>query len=156
MEQSPFKVWSDAAEFLFFTARTREQHVGARYADGTIWITQNMIAAIFDVTVITIMEYLKDLYETGEIARDETVRRFKVVQREGSRMIGRNMDFYSLDAVISIAYRLNTLPAVQFRKWATRVLGQMAVKGFTLDGQQAASGPFFGWNQFVRFIEGLR
>lgn len=155
--QSPFKFWSDAAEFLFFTARNREQHVGARYADGTIWITQNLMAALFDVTVLTIMDYLKNLYETGEIAREETIRRFKVVQKEGNRMIGRNMDFYRLDAMIPIAYRLNTLPAIQFRKWATRILGEMTVKGLTPDGQQPnAVGPFYGWNQFAKFIEGFR
>lgn len=154
--QSPFKAWSDAAEFLFFTARNKEQYVGARYADGTIWLTQNLMAALFDVTALTIIEYLKNLYETGEIVREETVRRFKVVQKEGSRMIGRNMEFYSLDAVISIAYRLNTLPAVQFRKWATRILGELTVKGFQLDEKQMASGPFLGWNQFAKLIESLR
>lgn len=156
MNQSPFKFWSDAAEFFFFTAKNQEQHIGARYADGTIWLTQNLMATLFDVTALTVMEYLKNLYETGEIVREDTVRKFKVVQKEGSRLIGRNMEFYSLDAVISIAYRLNTLPAVQFRKWATRVLGEIAVNGFSLANQQNLVGPFMVWNQFARFLEGLK
>lgn len=156
MEQSTFKAWTNLAEFLFFAARNQEQHVGARYADGTFWFTQNVMAKLFDVTALTIMDYLKNLYETGEIVREDTVRRFKVIQREGSRMIGRNMDFYSLDAVISVAYKLNTLPAIQFRKWATQILGNLALNGVYQNENQAMNYPFLGWNQYVSFLESLK
>jgi len=104
---------NSTAEFLIFTGQAGEQSIEARYADETIWLTQKLMAALFDVTVPTINEHLKNIYETGELRREATIRKFRTVQAEGGRDVSRNVDFYNLDAIISVGYRVNSVRATR-------------------------------------------
>ena len=93
-----------------------------RVEDETVWLTQKLMAVLFEVDVRTINEHLGNIYESGELNREATIRKFRIVQKEGTRDVSRNVDFYCLDAIISIGYRVNSTRATQFRQWATGVL----------------------------------
>ncbi|MGB3221860.1 MAG: RhuM family protein [Desulforhopalus sp.] len=107
------------AEFLIFTGQAGEQSIEARYEEETIWLSQKLMAELFSVDVRTISEHLKNIYETGEITRETTIRKFRIVQAEGDREVARNVDFYNPDAIISVGYRVNSVRATQFRQWST-------------------------------------
>ena len=119
---------NSTAEFLMFTGQSGEQGIEARYEDETIWLSQKLMAELFDVKVHTINEHLKNLFEQGEVLPSATIRKFRIVQNEGSREVTRNIDFYNLDAIISVGYRVNSVRATQFRQWATQVLREFAIR----------------------------
>ena len=124
---------NSTAEFLIFTGQAGEQSIEARYEDETVWLSQKLMAALFDVDVRTVNEHLKNVYEQGEVTPEATIRKFRIVQTEGKREVVRNVDFYNLDAIISVGYRVNSIRATQFRQWATRVLREFAIKGYVQD-----------------------
>jgi hypothetical protein len=124
---------NSTAEFLIFTGQAGEQSIEALYEDETVWLLQKLMAALFDVDVRTVNEHLKNVYEQGEVTPEATIRKFRIVQTEGKREVVRNVDFYNLDAIISVGYRVNSVRATQFRQWATRVLREFAIKGYVLD-----------------------
>lgn len=99
----------------------------------TVWLTQKQIATLFDKGVPTINEHIQNIYKEGELKRDATIRNFRIVQKEGGRTITRNTDFYNLDAIISVGYRVNSQKATQFRIWATRVLKNYLLKGYAIN-----------------------
>lgn len=147
---------NSTAEFLIFTGQTGEQSIEARYEDETVWLTQKLMAELLAVDVRTVSEHLKNIYESGELAREATLRKFRTVQTEGSREVSRNVDFYNLDAIISIGYRVNSVRATQFRQWATGVLREFAIKGFVLDKQRLENGAFLGEDYFERLLAEIR
>jgi hypothetical protein len=147
---------NSTAEFLIFTGQAGEQSIEARYEDETVWLSQKLMAALFDVSVPTINEHLRNVYETGEIDHEATIRKFRIVQTEGKRDVARNVDFYSLDAIISVGYRVNSIRATQFRQWATRVLREFAIKGYVLDRKRMENGAFLGEDYFERLLEEIR
>ncbi len=124
---------NSTAEFLIFTGQAGEQSIEARYEDETVWLSQKLMAALFDVDVRTVNEHLKNVYEQGEVTPVATIRKFRIVQTEGKREVVRNVVFYNLDSIISVGYRVNSVRATQFRQWATRVLREFAIKGYVLD-----------------------
>ena len=103
-----------------------------------------MMAVLFDVSVPTINEHLKNIYDSNELTRDATIRKFPIVQTEGNREVIRNLDYYSLDAIISIGYRVNSIRATQFLQWATRVLKEFAIKICVLDKKRMENDTFLG------------
>ena len=113
---------NSTAEFLIFTGQAGEQSIEARYEDETIWLSQKLMAQLFDVDVRTVNEHLKNIYDQAELTRDATIRKFLTVQVEGKREVSRKIDYYNLDAIISVGYRVNSVRATQFRQWATQVL----------------------------------
>ena len=117
---------NSTAEFLIFTGQAGEQSIEARYEDETIWLSQKLMASLFEVTSPTINEHLSNIYAHGEVEREATIRKFRIVQTEGKREVSRNVDFYNLDAIISVGYRVNSVRATQFRQWATGVLREFA------------------------------
>ncbi|WP_347988687.1 virulence RhuM family protein [Methylomonas sp. AM2-LC] len=147
---------NSTAEFLIFTGQAGEQSIEARYEDETVWLSQKLMATLFDVTVPTINEHLKNAYETGEINRDTTIRKFRIVQTEGNREISRNVDFFNLDAIISVGYRVNSIRATQFRQWATNVLREFAIKGYVLDKQRMENGAFLNTDYFEQLLAEIR
>jgi len=147
---------NSTAEFLIFTRQSGENGIEALYEDKTIWLTQKHIAALFDVTIPTINEHLKHMYETEEISREATIRKFLTVQTEGSRDVSRNVGFYNLDAIISVGYRVNSVRATQFRQWATQVLGEFAIKGYVLDKKRMENGSFLDEDYYERLLEEIR
>ena len=112
---------NSTAEFLVFTGQSGEPSIEARYEDETIWLSQKLMAQLFDVGVNTINYHLKEIYNSGEILAEATIRSFRIVQKEGSRSVSREIDFYNLDAIISVGYRINSIRATQFRQWATQI-----------------------------------
>ncbi len=147
---------NSTAEFLIFTSTAGEESIEVRYEDETIWLSQKMMAALFDVRIPTINEHLKNIYETSELTRDATIRKFRIVRTEGSRDVSRNLEYYSLDAIISVGYRVNSTRATQFRQWATHVLREFAIKGYVLDRKRMENGTFLGEDYFERLLAEIR
>jgi hypothetical protein len=147
---------NSTADFLIFTGQAGEQSIEARYEDETVWLSQKLMATLFEVEVPTINEHLKNIYVSGELNRDATLRKFRIVQTEGKREVERNIDFYNLDAIISVGYRVNSKRATQFRQWATQVLKEFAVKGYVLDRKRMENGTFLGEDYFERLLEEIR
>jgi len=150
------QIRNSTADFLVFTAQDGAEGIEVRYENETIWLTQKLMALLFDVTVPTVSEHLANVYEQGELARGATIRKFRTVQTEGGREVARNIDFYSLDAIISVGYRVNSTRATQFRQWATRVLREFAIKGYVLDRKRMENGAFLGEDYFERLLEEIR
>ena len=147
---------NSTAEFLIFTGQSGEQSIEARYEEDTIWLSQKRIAELFDVDVRTVSEHLKNIYSLRELDQDATIRKFRIVQVEGSREVNRNIDFYNLDAIISVGYRVNSVRATQFRQWATQVLREFSIKGYVIDKERMENGSFLGEDYFERLLEEIR
>lgn len=154
--EKKLQIRNSTAEFLIFTGQSGEQSIEARYEDENVWLTQKLMAALFDVSVPTINEHLKNVFEQGEVTREATIRKFRTVQTEGSREVERNVDFYNLDAIISVGYRVNSVRATQFRQWATQVLREFAIKGYVLDKKRMENGAFLGEDYFERLLAEIR
>jgi len=147
---------NSTAEFLIFTVQAGEQSIEARYEDESVWLSQKLMAELFAVTVPTINEHLKNIYSHGELDQKATIRKFRVVQQEGKRSVSREVDFYNLDAIISVGYRVNSVRATQFRQWATQILKEFAIKGYVLDRKRMENGSFLNEDYFERLLEEIR
>jgi hypothetical protein len=152
MNDKKLQIRNSTAEFLIFTGQAGEQSIEARYEDETIWLSQKLMA----VDVRTINEHLKTIYEQGEVEPEATIRKFRIVQKEGNREVTRTVDFYNLDAIISVGYRVNSVRATQFRQWATQVLREFAIKGYVLDKKRMENGAFLGDDYYERLLEEIR
>ena len=147
---------NSTADFLIFTLESGETHIEVRYEDETIWLSQKMMALLFDVSVPTVNEHLTSIFESEELTREATIRKFRIVQKEGNRDVSRNIEHYNLDAVISVGYRVNSIRATQFRQWATRILRQFAIKGYVLDKKRMENGTFLGEDYFEHLLAEIR
>lgn len=147
---------NSTAEFLTFELQSKQNSIEVRYEDETIWLTQRMMSELFDVAVPTINEHLKNIYSTGELDREATIRKFRIVQTEGARKVEREVDHYNLDAVISVGYRVNSIKATEFRRWATQVLKQFAIRGYVIDKKRMENGTYLGEDYFERLLEEIR
>lgn len=136
------RIRNSTAEFLIFTNQSKTSSIEVRYEDETIWLSQKLKAELFDVEVNTINYHLKEIYKNAEIQEDRTIRKFRIVQIEGTREVQRDVDFYNLDAIISVGYRVNSVRATQFRQWATQIHREYAVKGYVLDRKRMENGAF--------------
>jgi hypothetical protein len=114
---------SSAAEYLVFVAASGDspQSVEMRYEDENIWLTQKMLAVLYDVEVPTINEHLKNIYADSELTEDATIRNFRIVQTEGSRQVEREVKHYGLQAIVAVGFKVNSERAVQFRKWVNKI-----------------------------------
>lgn len=147
---------SSATDFLVFTAQQGEGSFEVRYEDETIWLTQKLMAELFDVSKSTISEHCKNIFAEGEVSKKATVRNFRTVQLEGNREVNRELEHYSLDAIISVGYRVNSVRATQFRQWATQVLKDFAIQGYVLDRKRMENGSFLGEDYFEKLLEEIR
>jgi hypothetical protein len=120
------------AEFLLYETEDGRTRVECRFADDTLWLTQALMAELFQVKVPTINEHLKTLYADGELLPEATIRKFLIVRQEGNRKVSRNIDHYNLDAILAVGYRVRSVRSTQFRRWATERLREYLAKGFTL------------------------
>jgi len=155
-KRKQLQIRNSTAEFLIFTVQSGGQSIEARYEDETIWLSQKLMAELFAVDIRTINEHLKNIYAQAELIPEATIRKFRIVQKEGSRDVTRNVDFYNLDVIISVGYRVNSVRATQFRQWATRVLRDFAIKGYVLDRKRLENGAFLGEDYFERLLEAIR
>ncbi len=147
---------NSTAEFLIFTVEDGKNSIEARYENETIWLTQKLMSALFEVDVRTVNEHLKNIYKQNELIAEATIRKFRIVQAEGKREVTRNIDFYNLDAIISVGYRVNSVRATQFRQWATSVLREFAIKGFVLDKKRLENGSYLNKNYFEELLAEIR
>ncbi len=147
---------NSTAEFLIFTSQDGKNSIEARYENETIWLTQKLIAELFEVDISTINEHIKNIFKNGELEESSTIRKFPIVQKEGNRYVKRSVVFYNLDAIISIGYRVNSVRATQFRQWATRVLKEFAIKGFVLDKKRLENGSYLNENYFEELLAEIR
>lgn len=147
------QIRNSTAEFLIFTTQSGADGIEVRYEDETIWLTQKLMAALFGVTVPTINEHLKNVFAGGELQQDSVIRKFRTTASDGKKY---NTNFYNVDAIISVGYRVNSKRATQFRQWATQVLREFAVKGYVLDQKRMENGSFLGEDYFERLLEEIR
>ena len=147
---------NSTAEFLIFTNQKGEESIEVKFIDETVWLSQKMMAKLFDVSIPTINEHLKNIFETQELDKESTIRNFLIVQNEGSRDVSRDIDFYNLDAIISVGYRINSHRATQFRIWATSILKEFAIKGYVLDNERLKNGSFLNKRFFDDLLEEIR
>ena len=144
-------------QFLIYNVPTEGVTVNAIVKDETIWLTQKAMAELFAVEVPAISKHLANIFEEGELSVDSTVSKMEIVQQEGSRNVKRKVDFYNLDAIISVGYRVNSGRATQFRIWATKVLKEYMTKGFALDDERLKQGKTaFGKDYFRELLERVR
>jgi len=150
------QIRNSTAEFLVFTSQAGEKGIEVRVADETVWLTQKLIAALFEVDVRTVSEHLQNIFATKELTQDATLRNFRTVQTEGSREVARNVGFYNLDAIIAIGFRVNSVRATQFRQWAIGVLRDFAVRGYVLDKERLKNGAIFEQSYFDNLVAEIR
>ncbi|MCD4675409.1 MAG: virulence RhuM family protein [Desulfobacula sp.] len=126
MDENNKLIRNSTAEFLIFTQQAGEDGIEVRYEDETIWLSQKLIATLFDVNIRTINEHLKNIYKQNELSEKATIRKFRIVQPEGKREVTRNIEYYNLDAIISVGYRVNSFRAkrhipVTMEDWAKKL-----------------------------------
>ncbi len=147
---------NSTAEFLIFQKQIGSDEVEVRYKDGTLWLSQKMIANLFDVNVPAISKHIQNIYDSTENTKETTVSKMETVQIEGSRNVSRLVDYYNLDVVISVGYRVNSVRATQFRRWATSVLSKFAQQGYIIDRKRMENGAFLDEDYFERLLEEIR
>ena len=155
-KEKKLQIRNSTAEFLIFTRQAGEDGIEVRVEGETVWLTQKLMAAMFEVTVPTISEHLANLYAQGEISAPATLRNFRTVQKEGAREVARNVDFYNLDAIIAVGFRVNSARAVQFRQWATGVLRDFAIRGYVLDKERLKNGAFLSKEYYENLLAEIR
>jgi len=143
-------------EILFYSTPGGSVRVEVMYEGETFWLSQKKMAELFGVNLRTINEHLKNIYATGELQEVATIRKNRIVQIEGTRTVSREVDFYNLDAIIAVGYRVNSREATQFRIWATQVLREYLIKGFVMDDERLKQGKHFGKDYFDELLERIR
>lgn len=133
---------SSAAEYLTFVAATGDssESIEMRYEDENIWLTQKMMATLYDVDVRTINDHIQKIYEDGELQEDATIRNFRIVQTEGSRQVSRQVKHYNLQMIIAVGFKVNNDRAVQFRKWANGIVKDYTIQGWAMDSDRLKNG----------------
>lgn len=129
------------AEFLLYETEDGRTRVQCRFVDDSLWLSQALMAELFQVSVPTINEHLKTLYAEGEIQAEATIRKFRIVRQEGSRQVNREIDHFSVEAILAVGYRVRSPRGSQFRRWATERLGEYLLKGFTMDDDRLKNPP---------------
>lgn len=145
-----------SGEIIFYSSPEGHFRVEVMYEDESFWLTQKRMAELFGVEVNTVNYHLKEIFHSGELEEDSTIRKIRIVQQEGKREVSRELDFYSLDAIISVGYRVNSKQATHFRIWATKVLREYIVKGFVLDDERMKQGSRWGKDYFEELLARIR
>ena len=147
-------VRSSAAEYLTFVASSGKGGVEAVYADENIWLTQKMIATLYDVDVRTVNYHLKKIFSDSELQEDSVIRNFRITASDGKNY---NTKHYNLSAIIAVGYKVNSERAVQFRKWATQIIQEFTIKGYTMDDERLKNdGTILGKKYFEEQLERIR
>ena len=149
---------SSAAEYLTYVASVGDQQdsIEMRYEDEIIWLTQKMMATLYDVDVRTINEHIKKIYSDSELEEDATIRNFRIVQTEGSRQVTRDTKHYNLQMIIAVGFKVNNERAVQFRKWANGIVKDYTIKGWVMDDERLKRGTYLTEKYFDEQLERIR
>lgn len=145
------------SKFILYTAPSGAVRVDVFLDGETVWLTQKAMGELFGVVKSTISEHLTNIFKEQELDQNATVRNFRTVQKEGERLVNRDLEYYNLDAIISVGYRVNSTKATQFRIWATQTLKEYVVKGFVLDDERLKQGQtLFGKDYFRELLQRVR
>ena len=149
---------TSAAEYLTYVASVGDQQdsIEMRYEDENIWLTQKMIATLYDVDVRTINEHIKKIYSDLELEEDSTIRNFRIVQTEGSRQVTRDTKHYNLQMIIAVGFKVNSERAVQFRKWVNQIAKDYTIKGWVMDDERLKRGTYLTEKYFDEQLERIR
>ena len=157
MRKKDITIRSSAAEYLTYIAASGEQGIELRYEDENIWLTQKMLAVLYDVNISTINEHIKNIFSDMELKEDSTIRKFRIVQNEGNRKVERDINHYNLQMIISIGFKVDNPKAVSFRKWANEIIKDYTIKGFAMDDERLKnSGSILTQKYFDELLERIR
>jgi len=156
MKNKNIQIRNSTAEFLVFTKQAGENTIDVLIEEETVWLTQKLLAVLFEVEVNTINYHIKEIYKTQEQSQEATIRKFRIVQTEGKRQVERDVEFYNLDMIISVGYRVNSDRAMQFRQWATNILRDFAIRGYVLDKERLKNGAFLSKKYFDDLLAEIR
>ena len=147
---------ANRGEILLYSDDSGKEFINVVFEDETFWLTQKAMAELFDVNVPAVSKHLQNIYEENELTRDATISKMETVQQEGERQVKRMVDFYNLDAIIAVGYRVNSKKATRFRQWATKTLKEYIQKGFVLNDEMMKNGRPFGKDYFDELLERIR
>lgn len=147
---------NNSSDIILYSSPEGNVKVEVMYSGETFWLTQKRMAELFGVEVPAVSKHLANIFESGELVQEATVSILEIVQQEGSRNVTRKMEFYNLDAIIAVGYRVNSRQATQFRIWATKTLREFIIKGFVLDDERLKQGKRFGKDYFDELLERIR
>ena len=143
-------------DILLYSTPSGAVKVEVLYEDETFWLSQKRLAELFGVAINTINEHLRNIYEVGELQEQATIRKIRRVQQEGTRQVNREVEYYNLDVIIAVGYRVNSIEATQFRIWSTQTLKEYIIKGFVLDDDRLKLNKRFGIDYFDELLEKIR
>ena len=136
MEKNEVTIRSSAAEYLTYIAASGEQGIEIRYEDENVWLTQKMMAKLYGVDIRTISEHIQKIFSDCELFEESTIRNFRIVQKEGNRNVTRDVKHYNLQMIIAVGFKVNNEKAVQFRKWANRIVKDYTIQGWVMDEER--------------------
>ena len=152
-QSDQLKIRNSTVEFLIFTSQVGEKGIEVRYENGTIWLTQKLMAELFSVERSVVTKHLQNIFEERELDKASVCANFAHTASDGKNY---KILFYNLDAIISVGYRVNSKRATQFRQWATCILREFAIKGYVLDKSRLENGSFLGEDYFERLLSEIR
>ena len=157
-KKSEITIHSSAAEYLTYVASIGDQadSFEMRYEDENIWLTQKMMAMLYDVSLPTINEHIKRIYSDGELTEKATIRKYRIVQTEGSRQVSREVIHYNLQMIIAVGFKVNNERAVRFRKWSGQIVKDYTIQGWTMDKERLKKGHMFTDEYFERQLQNIR
>ena len=146
------------SQLIIYQTETGETKIDVRFQDETVWLSQQLMAELFQTTIPNINMHIKNIFDEGELSKNATIKDFLIVQKEGERQVKRKIDYYNLDMIISVGYRIKSRVATHFRQWATRHLREYIVKGLVLDDERLKNPnrPFDYYDELIRRIQDIR
>ena len=150
------QIRNSTAEFLTFASQNEANSIEVRFEDETLWLTQQLIAELFQTSIPNISMHIKSIYEDKELEAGATLKKFLTVRQEGTRQVNRNLEYYNLDMIIAVGYRVNSKRATEFRQWATAVLRDFAIRGYVIDRKRMENGTFLNEDYFEHLLAEIR
>ena len=150
------RIRNSTAEFLTFAFQNEGNSIEVRFEENTLWLTQQLIAELFGTTKQNVSLHIQNIISDGELAADATVKDFLTVRQEGDRQVSRTLEYYNLDMIIAVGYRVNSKRATEFRQWATAILRDYAIRGYVIDRKRMENGTFLNEDYFEHLLAEIR
>ena len=150
------RIRNSTAEFLTFASQNEGNSIEVRFEENTLWLTQQLIAELFGTTKQNVSLHIQNIIADGELAADATVKDFLTVRQEGDRQVSRTLEYYNLDMIIAVGYRVNSKRATEFRQWATAILLDYAIRGYVIDRKRMENGTFLNEDYFEHLLAEIR
>lgn len=150
------RIRNSTADFLIFASQNEGNSIEVRFENDTLWLTQQLMADLFQTSRTNIVEHIQNIYRDQELAEPATCRIFRQVRLEGKREVSRELSYYNLDMIIAVGYRVNSKRATEFRQWATAVLRDYAIRGYVIDRKRMENGTFLNQDYFEHLLAEIR